>query len=226
MFNGLLTPAFTPFTIALGVMLLIAATETMAMLFGASISGLFDQAAPDVDAELDIDAPVSLGGDTPGALSQVLGWLCVGKVPVLVLLVAFLTAFGLTGLFLQTLVFSVAGFYLPVLIAVIVALFLSLPPTRLLALGLSRLVPKEESEAVSSQSFLGKVAIITRGIARKDVPAEAKLRDAFGKMHYVLVEPDQQDGSFEPGTEVLLTSQMSAIRFKAIRNENPLLSSS
>ena len=75
-----------------------------------------------------------------------------------------------------------------------------------------------------SRTFIGKVATITRGVARVGIPAEAKLRDTHGQMHYVLVEPDNPDASFEQGHEVLLTSQTSAIRFKAIANTNAFLS--
>ncbi len=233
MLNGLLTPPLAPFTVALGIMLFIALTEALGTLFGASPSDLLDQAVPDFDADADLDVDVDADADAgpagpgggQGLFSQFLGWLCIGKVPFLVLLVAFLTAFGLAGILLQSLIAGLFGTYLPALFASFAALFLALPPTRWFALGLARLMPKEETEAVSSSSFVGRVATITRGIARRDIPAEAKLRDTHGQMHYVLVEPDADDGAFQPGTEVLLTSQTSAIRFRAIPNENVLLSS-
>ncbi len=228
MLDSLLTPPLAPFTVALGIMLFIALTETVGILFGASPSSLLDQAMPDLDADVDIDADADAGAagvdGGQGVLSQLLGWLCIGKVPLLVLLVAFLTAFGLAGILFQSLIAGLFGAYLPVFFAALAALFLALPPTRWLALGLARLIPKEETEAVSSRSFVGRVATITRGIARRNIPAEAKLRDVYGQMHYVLVEPDADDGAFKPGTEVLLTSQTSAIRFRAIPNENVLLS--
>lgn len=227
MVEGLLLPALAPFTIAIGVMLLIATMEAMGTLFGISPSGLVDQMLPDidVDADVDIDADADApDADTGGMLSSVLGWLCVGRVPFLVLLVAFLTAFGLAGIVVQSSTLSVAGLYLPTILAVPAAVFLALWPTRWLAMALAALMPKEETDAVSSQTFIGRVATITRGIARTGIPAEAKLRDAHGQMHYLLVEPDNPDVSFEQGSEVLLTSQSSAIRFKAIANTNALLS--
>jgi hypothetical protein len=229
MLNGLLTPPLAPFAVALGIMLFIALTEAVGTLFGASPSSLLDQILPDLDTAADIDMDVDGGPGTAGGgqgmLSQLLGWLCIGKVPILILLVAFLTAFGLAGILFQSLISGVFGAYLPALFASIVALILALPPTRWFALGLARLMPKEETEAVSSRSFVGRVATITRGIARRDIPAEAKLRDVHGQMHYVLVEPDADDAAFQPGAEVLLISQSSAIRFRAIPNENVLLSS-
>lgn len=231
MLETLLSPTHVPFTVALGVMLLIAITEAMGTLFGISPAGLLDQLLPDADLDIDIDADadVDAGGGTgqpQGFLSHLLGWLCVGRVPILVLLVAFLTAFGLAGFLLQGTVNAVLGFYMSPLLAGVGTLFLAAPPTRWLALGLSRIMPKEESDAVSSKTFIGKIAVITRGVARRDVPAEAKLRDAHGQMHYVLVEPDDDESEFEQGTEVLLTSQSSAIRFRAIRNDHALMSDS
>lgn len=178
----------------------------------------------DLDLDIDADAGPAAPGGGQGVFIQFLGWLCIGKVPFLVLLVAFMTAFGLAGILLQSLTAGLFGTYLPALFASLAALFLALPPTRWLALGLAHLIPKEETEAVSSRSFVGRVATITHGIARRDIPAEAKLRDPHGQMHYVLVEPDADDDAFQPGTEVLLISQTSAIRFRAIPNENVLLS--
>ena len=230
MLEGMLTPALAPFSIALGVMLLIAITEAMGTVFGISPSGLVDQMVPDMDVDVDVDLDADVDADASaepsGFLSGLLGWLCIGKVPVLVLLVAFLTAFGISGMVLQSIAKSALGFHLPAVLAVCFTLFVALPPTRWFALGLSKIMPKEESEAVSTTSFIGKVATITRGIARKGVPAEAKLRDVHGQMHYVLVEPDVADEEFPLGSEVLLTNQSSAIRFKAIRNNNALMASS
>lgn len=224
MLDGLFVPALFPFTVALGLMLLIGLTEALGMLFGLSAFGLVDQIMPEMDASIDADvaADAELGGD--GFLSGLLGWLCVGRVPVLVLLVAFLTAFGLTGIMLQSTMHWVVGSHVPALIAAAGALFLALPPTRWMALGLAKIMPKEETEAVSTRSFVGKVAVVIGGVARRGVPAQAKLRDVHGQMHYVLVEPDDPDQAYGQGTEVILTSQTSGIRFTAIRNENALLS--
>ena len=163
------------------------------------------------------------GGD--GWLSSVLGWLCVGRVPVLVLLVAFLTAFGLVGLSLQSIAHGLVGGHLPVVIAIAMAWLLALPPTRWLALGLARIAPQEETEAVSTLSFIGRIAVITGGVARRGLPAQAKLHDEHGQAHYVLVEPDADDVTLATGVEVLLVSQVGNGRFHAIANDNAMLSS-
>ncbi len=226
MFDALLTPALAPFTVALGVMLLIALAEAVGTLLGVSPAGLVDQLMPDadVDADMPVDGGVHGVAAGGGWLSGLLGWLCVGRVPLLVLLVALLTSFGLAGFVVQSLVRSLTGGHLPALLAVVPAVMLALPPTRWLALGLSRMMPKEETDAVSTRTFIGRVATITRGVASPGMPAEARLRDATGHTHYVLVEPDEADDRFEQGVEVLITGQTSASRFKAIRNSNAFLS--
>jgi len=218
MLDSFLVPAMFPFTVALCIMLLICVTEVLGMLFGLSAFGLVDQIMPEIDA--DIDGDVAADGFGAGWLN----WLCIGRVPALVLFVAFLTAFGLAGFVLQSSTHWILGWYLPVPIACVGAVVVGLPPTRWLALGLAKVMPKEETEAVSTGSFIGKVAIVIGGVARRDVPAQAKLRDVHGQTHYVLVEPDDPDQAFENGTEVILLDQKSGIRFTAIRNESVLLS--
>lgn len=223
MLEGFFDPAVWPFSVALCLMLLIALTEAVGMLIGVSAFGFVDQLLPEIDMDADVDADADVAGGE-GWLSGVLGWLCIGKVPVLVLLVAFLTAFGLVGLSLQGAVHGLVGGHLPVAIAAVLALLLALPPMRWAALGLARIMPQEETEAVSTRSFIGKVAVITGGAASRGVPAQAKLRDEHGQMHYVLVEPDADDGTLENGAEILLISQVDGGRFRAIGNDNALLS--
>lgn len=241
MIAHLLADQTAPFAVAIGLMLLIALVEGVGALFGFAVSGLVDSLlpdldVPDVDVDLDLDADVDIGlhapdldapgvapGAGPGLLTQLLTWICFGRVPALVLLVAFLTAFGISGLVLQSLTHGVFGAYLPAWIAVLPALAVAVPSTRYLGLGLARIVPKEETEAVSRDSFIGKVVVVIRGEARRGLPAEAKFRDQHGQTHYVLVEPDRDDDVLPAGTEVLLVSQVGGA-FRAIENTNAALS--
>ena len=230
MIEHVVAPQTAPFAVALGVMLLIALMEGVGLLFGIAFSSIVDALlpdfdVPDVDVDADIAAPDTAGPVAPdgGAVTQLLGWLCFGRVPALVLLVAFLTAFGLSGLVLQGALKSVAGIYMPGILAVVPAFAFALPATRYLGLGLSKVVPKEETEAVSRAGFVGKVAVVTRGTAKRGLPAEAKLRDRFGQTHYLLVEPDVDDEEIEAGSEVLLVRQTDGT-FRAIRNTHAALS--
>jgi hypothetical protein len=213
---NLFDPGLAPFTIALIVMGLILLFELAGALFGASASQLFDNAVPSVDAD-GPDAP------EPGGLSSLLSWLYVGRAPLLILVAAFLTGFGLTGFILQSAVKAIAGFHLWSWLAAIPAVIVALPFTRVVGRFFSRVMKQEESDAVSSATFVGKVAIVVRGEARRGFPAEAKLRDLQGATHYVLVEPDEENAVLTAGSEVLLVEQAGAV-FRAIMNPSRALS--
>lgn len=204
-----------PFTSALAIMFAIALLEGIALLFGAGISSLLDALVPDAH----IDPPEI---QSNSALSGLLGWLRIGQVPVLMLLVIFLTGFGLLGLGIQALSDGLFGFLLPAPIAAIPALLLALPVVRVGGGVLQRVMPQDETEAVSEDTFIGRVAVITLGRARAGEPAQAKLKDHFGQVHYVMVEPDTAGDIFETGANVLLVKQLGAV-FRAIRATNGAL---
>lgn len=209
-------------------MAFIAALELVGLLLGTGFSGLFDGLAPDVDLDIEFDADLD-GPDLPnvgavGPISQFLSWLSVGKVPILVLLVAFLTSFGLIGMIGQHTIKTVTGIYLHGAIAAGLTLIPALPVTRYLGQAIAKIMPKEETDAVSRNTFVGKVATIIRGEAKFGQPAEAKLKDIVGKVHYVLIEPDNEDDRFTQGDEVILVEQAGAV-YRAISNTNNALSS-
>ncbi len=208
------------FSVALALMTLLALLEGVGTLLGAGLSGLADALLPD-SLVPDLD---TAGPDTgaPGTISGLLGWLYVGKAPLLVVLILLLLSFGLGGLLLQKLVQQFGGALLPGWIASLGALSVALPLTRAGARLTARLIPRDESEAVSTESFVGRVAIITLGNARPGYPAQARLSDAYGQSHYVMVEPDG-DMELGAGTEVLIVRKKGHI-FLAIPNPNPLLS--
>lgn len=230
MIEHLLAPETAPFGIALAILLFIALLEGVGLLIGVAFSSMVDSVLPDFDvpdADMDVEAGVH-GPDFDtaagaGPFTRLLGWLCFGRVPALILLIAFLTAFGITGLVVQSVAKSLSGFYLPAIVAVVPAFAAALPATRYLGLLLSRIMPKEETEAVSQADFIGKIAIVTQGRARRGLPAQAKLADKHGQSHYVQVEPDGDEDEFDVGSEVLIVRQ-SGGRFRVIENTYAALS--
>jgi hypothetical protein len=139
------------------------------------------------------------------------------------LLVVFLLHFGLLGLLLQMLSLQYVGRYLPSSCAALPALLLSIPGVRLGGGLLRKLMPRDETTAVSAESLLGRVAIITQGTARVGLSAEAKVRDHFGYTHYLQVEPDDAAERFAQGSEVLLISRQGSI-YKVVLNPSIQLS--
>jgi hypothetical protein len=219
MMNFLLASQNMPFTVALAVMLIIAFLEGAGTLLGAGIFSFIDSLLPELDIDADMDSP---DFESSGLFSKLLSWLRIGEVPVIMLLVIFLTAFGLIGLGLQSFAQKTLGSLLPGAFASIPAVLLGFPIVRLCGGILGKLMPKDETEAVAETSFIGRIAVITLGNASPGNPAEAKLRDKFGQTHYVMVEPDESDERFENGTQVVLVSQQGAI-FKAVRNKSDAL---
>ncbi|WP_346838364.1 YqiJ family protein [Microbulbifer sp. SAOS-129_SWC] len=198
------------YTGALVLMLMIAVLEGAMTLIGVGISDLLDNLLP--DADIDVDAPDTEAG---GVLTRFLGWLRFGEVPALILLVAFLVAFGVTGLLLQMLAHSLVGFLLPTWLLAIPVLLLALPQVRFVGNLLRRFAIGDETEAVGRKSFIGRVATITIGEAAAGSPAEARFSDEFGTTHYVMVEPDV-DETFTQGEQVLLVEERGA-SFRVIR---------
>ena len=221
MLEFLAAPQNLPFTVALCVMLGIAILEGVGTLLGAGLSSLLDSLVGeidfDVDADADVDADVHGPGHVGGGLfTGLLGWLRFGRVPVLVLLVIFLVAFGLAGLVLQGVLHGATGWLLPASVAWLPAFAAALPTVRGLGGLVARVMPKEETSAVSRQSFVGRIAVIVLGTSRRGEPAQARLRDQHGRTHYIMVEPQEDRDEFEAGTQVLLV-QVVGPRFRAIR---------
>lgn len=204
-----------PFSIALMLMLIIAVMEGALTLIGLGMSQALDSLLPDIDADMDSS------GSSGGALSNLLGWIRFGQVPMLILLVVFLAAFSLIGLALQLALDNALGFTLPAIIAAPLAFMGSLPVLRTSTGILAKVVFKDETESISSNSFVGHIAVITVGEARLGSAAEARFSDRFGTSHYVMVEPID-DNIFKQGDKVLLVEERGAI-FSVIAPTNPNL---
>lgn len=198
----LLMPQSAPFAVALGLLIMLGVVEGIALLFGASASQWLDGA---------------LAHDPPDGF---LGWLHLGRAPLLVLLALFLTAFALTGLVCNALGVSLLGHALPWPVSIPVAVLVSLPVVRNLGQKLARLVPREETYAVSFASLVGRVASML-GHARKDYPAQAKVDDGHGHTLYLMVEPAEHADELPSGSDVLLVRQIHGSRFAAIPNPRP-----
>ena len=217
MFEFILASENLPFSVALAIMLCIAALEGIGALFGLGISTLLETMVPDID--MSVDAP---DVDSSTTLSHFISWLRIGKVPFLILLIVFLTAFGLIGFAVQKISLAVIGNLLPAWIAVIPAFMVALPCVRTFGDFFAKLVPQDETEAVSEDSFIGRIAIITIGKAGSGSPAEARLSDEHHQSHYIMVEPDNDEEILESGTHVLIVSRVGTV-FKVIKNPNESL---
>jgi len=211
-----LAPQNLLFSVAILVMLGLTAVEAVSVLLGAGVSHALDNLFHlHIDHDVHVDHATNGGG--------VLGWLHVGKVPLLIVLIIFLTAFGVSGLLIQAVTRSIVGIYWPGAVAAVPAFVVALPAVRAMGGLFARIVPRDETTAVSEDSLVGRVAVITVGVAANNAPAEGRVRDVHGQTHYVMVEPDIAAESFSAGTEVLLVKRAGA-KFFGIRNPSAALS--
>jgi hypothetical protein len=187
-------------------MLAIGVLEVVSLLIGFSPSGSIEDALPDVPDPDVLDAPDASGADI-GPFSQVLGWLSVGRLPLLMLLVIFLTSFGLSGWIVQWLAERVIGVPVNAWLAAVPALIAAAYATRHLGRWLGRIFPRDHTEAASQKEFVGSYATIIRGEARRGQPAEAKTTDLRGRSHYILLEPDDPELTYGAGDRVFIVGQ-------------------
>jgi hypothetical protein len=202
----LLSPDNVPFVAALVLMLLIGVVEVLGLGGGAALGDGFDGA----DADVNVDTP------------SLLSWINVGRLPLLMLIVVFLFAFGITGLVGQSLLAGAIGRTLPWFAATPLAVAVALPVTRVFGRAVARILPKDETSAVSRDSLVGRVAVIVTGEARSGSAAEARVRDEHRQVHYVMVEPDNAGDVFPQGSSVLLVRHAGA-RYFAIHNTSASL---
>jgi hypothetical protein len=204
-----LAPESTPYLVATLVMLFIAAVEGVALLVGMSASHW-------------LDSLLSHDGHEGGvAADSWLGWLHVGRVPLLVLIVIFLASFAVIGFAANIVVHALFGLYIPAIVGAPIAFIATLPVVRMSGSLLSRLLPREQSAAVTLDSLVGRIATVTGGTAKHGYPAQARLTTEYGQTLYVLVEPDQPESTFGANDQVLLVKRVSGKRFECIRNPKP-----
>lgn len=196
MMDLLIAPEAVVFTAAWVLMLAIGAIEALGLGVG--------------DFHLDLD-------------SGLFDWLGVGRVPLLVLLVAFLAAFGSVGLAGQQAALAWTGALLSPWIAIPAALVVALPLTAGLSRVLARIMPQDETTAFEIDDLVGRAGIITIGRAASGSPARTRVVDPHGQAHHVLVEPNDPAETFAEGDTVLLVRR-EGIGFRAILHSSPRFS--
>ena len=194
-----------PFLISLGLFFGLSLLQGISFFMGLSLDQSVDQwvDAPDADLDLDLDG-LDSAASSSSFVWGALDWLNAGRIPLLFLVLLFLGSFGLAGYLLQLLVFKSFGFLGGAWLMVLLALPVSIPVSRYSSIFLGKILPKDETSAVSRNSFIGKSALIVLGVARPGSPAQAKLKDDFGQTHYIMVEPDSDERDFSAGDTVVV----------------------
>lgn len=203
----------TAYSIALGIVISLAILEGVGMLIGLSVMNMLDQISPiDINVDFNVESTLTTGGLTP-----LLGWLCLNRLPLLVWLILFLTCFGMTGLSINFMLINTFSIIVPAWLSYSVSFIFACFLTRLIGKPLARLLPKNESSAISKDSFKGLIATITIGKAKIDSPSEASVIDRFSQKHYLMVAPENNHEEFTQGDQVVLVEKLDkywlAIKF-------------
>lgn len=197
-----------PFGVALLVMLGLTALEVIGLITALSPSDWIDHFLPEPAVD--------------GGLDGVLGWLHVGKVPTLILLILFLASFSVAGYAIQILARNLVLMYLPAILVSIPAFMVAIASVRVIGKWLAYIVPRDESSAISESEFVGRVALVTAVSSQKSLAAQARLRDNDGRSYFILVEPDIEHLQLTEGMQVLLIKKMGSI-YRVIENPHPTL---
>ncbi|CAM9259930.1 MULTISPECIES: YqiJ family protein [Acinetobacter] len=192
-------PSNIVFSISLSLMLMFAALECILLLLGGGSQNMLEQFLPEDPLQPEINPD-----QHPGFFTKVFDWLYLGRLPLFIWLIIFLTSYGLSGLLIQGIFERLTSQLFNVWLISPACLFLCMPIVRWLAMAASKLMPQDETSAIYSDELIGRTAIIILGDAKVNSPAQAKVRDQHGQTHYVLVEPETNQ-ILNQGQNVVLT---------------------
>ena len=202
MFAQLLTPAYLPFAIAFAVMIGIGLIEAVGLGLG----------------HLDLDGDV--GADAQGGL---LDWLGLGsELPILIWLTALLGCFTLAGVAIQQAATALGGAPLGWPLAAGGATIAGLVLNTFAANGLARVMPGFESSVITADDLLRLRGTVLEGTARRGHPARAKVVDAHGQAHFIMVEPHDDADAIAAGSQALIVRREGQL-FYALPDGHALL---
>ncbi|MEL6237310.1 MAG: OB-fold-containig protein [Pseudomonadota bacterium] len=212
-----------PFLVALIALVLIS----LAQILG--LGDLFDAGDVDIDVDLDIEAAGESQFDVDPEAFTSSGWVAgafsllgLGKVPFLIWLMMLLLTFAVIGVAGQQFFIALIGRPLDPALAGVLAGLGALPVNSALTRPLARLLPQDETSAVSLDTLVRRDAEIQIGTARAGSPARSRVLDIYGHPHFVMVEPHDPGTALSEGETVLLVRREGET-FYAVRYESPML---
>jgi membrane protein implicated in regulation of membrane protease activity len=189
----LLAPDVRPFAISAAIMVTLGGIELLTMIVGFSISELIGK-----DFALETESHSAIGG--------LFLWINAGRLPLLILMILALGMFAITGFLLQAIAHSI-GTAVPVTLAALAALAISLPAIRVTSRGLARIIPRDETYAVEEADFIGHVAEVSIGPLDQGLPGRVRLKDVFGNWHSLVARASPESTPLPVGASVLLVDR-------------------
>ena len=68
----------------------------------------------------------------------------------------------------------------------------------------ARLLPKTETTAMSERHLGRRIGVVSQGTAKRGMPAEVRVTDHHGNMHYLRAEPVRDSDEIPQGSRVLV----------------------
>lgn len=214
-------PVNTPFLVALVVLVALSIIVVASSLLGAfsHIGADFDHGGGvDVDTDIDIDSDAGNGFGLN--THHIFDFLGVSTVPISILVIVGATTFFLTGYITQWIAFATTSKFLNGLIATIPATVFMVAAMNATSRLFKKYQIREHTTAVHGDTFVGKTAVVTGGVARRGLPSQGKLTDSYGQTHYLLVEPVQESEQYAEGTEVLLLKRSGSKYYGVLASQS------
>lgn len=200
---------YEPFVAAILLLAAIFLLQFTLFCIGLDALSFLDDLMPDIG---DVDGPEVAGID------KALSFVGFGRVPSLVVVILFLAAFGSFGVVMQMVLTDHLAPLSPWL-ATLISLPVGIFATRYLSKGVARILPSDETSAVSSESLIGRVAYITYGDATSTGSAAARTTDHLGNTHDIYVKASSSEELFQKGDEILLVSKIEGFYLGTSNNK-------
>lgn len=192
-----LSPPLQPFSIAAAVLLALLLIEVVGLISGMAFS--------------DITESTSIGDAADNALS----WLNLGRVPLFMLLIIMLGLFAAGGMVLQAIADRSIGL-IPPWPASLAAGGFALLATRVASRAVARILPRDESYALSDQDLVGRVGTVTVGPLEARAVGKISVTDAHGNRHFPRARPAIAGEVIETGAKVLIVD-LAGREYRVIR---------
>ena len=175
--SALTAPGLYPFTIAALILVGLVAFEIVSMVVGLSFTSLLGHGSSDLASHPD-------GHGDSGPLDAWMSWLNTGGVPLLILIMIALASFAIAGFAIQGVAQAIVA-PLPTLVASLGAIVLALPAIRTLTRWTARILPREETSAISQADLIGLTGTVALGPLDQGKPGQVRVKDQHGNIHVV-----------------------------------------
>ena len=189
-----------PFHLSLFALVLLSMVETIGYFLKVRPSQFFKRIIPEKIAE----AP-----------------LLSVKFSKILILVFLLMNFSFSGYFLQFSYFAQQQKFLPAYYVILPALIIAIFFTVFMIHCLDQVIRPKQIQLQAN--LLGRLATISSGNARPGFSAQARVRDEYGQLHYVQVEPEFGELEFQSQI-ILIRHKHSHYIAKKISKSNQLFS--